>query len=56
MDAAQEIAHIAKVEKPRVRKGQIGKQKEGEVMQEAYFLKEFEVGEFNFESYAACNH
>ena len=42
MDSAREISRVSIFEKTRVRKGQIGKQKDGEVMQEAYYLKDLE--------------
>ena len=56
MSLAREIFHYSKLEKPRVRKGKIGKQKNGNIMQEAYFLKDLEGFDYDFEACAACNH
>ena len=56
MSLAREISHYSKLEKPRVRKGKIGKQKDGNIMQEAYFLKDLEVLDCDFEACAVCNH
>ena len=56
MDSAREISCVSIFEKTRVRKGQIGKQKDGEVMQEAYHLKDLEGCTYDFEACARCNH
>ena len=56
MNAAREVACYSKMDRPRVRKGQIGKQKDGEIMQEKFRLKDLEGHEYDFEACASCNH
>ena len=41
---------------PRVRKVQIGKQKDVEIMQDVYVLSDLEDRTFDFEVCAKCNH
>ena len=56
MDSAREISNLSLLQKPRVRKGQIGKQKVGEIMQETYSFSDLEGRQFDFETCASCNH
>ena len=45
MDAASQLSGIAKLEKPWVWKEQIGTQKDGEVIQESYFIRDLKGAE-----------
>ena len=56
MDSTRQVYQLSLLEKPRVRKGQIGKQKDGDIMQEAYFLSDLEGCIFDFEACLRCNH
>ena len=56
MTGAREIKQPCRLDTPRVRKGQLRKQKSGEVMQESFFLTDLEGKTFDFEACSRCNH
>ena len=55
MEGAKKVAHYSRLEKARVRKGQMGKQKD-EIIHEKFFLKDLGGCEHDFGACAACNH
>ena len=50
MEGAQEVAQLSKMDNPRVLKEKIGKQKDGEAIQEAYFPTDLEDRTFDSEA------
>ena len=56
MIEVREEVNVAKNKTPRVRKGQINKQKESKIMQKNWILSDLQDNTYNFERRTSCNH